>query len=43
MNKNKENGYILQNYKRYKFYKENPPLPILEIIEKILCECGLLE
>lgn len=34
---------LVYYYKRYKFYKENPPLPILEIIEKILCECGLLE
>lgn len=43
MNKNKENGYILENYKGYKFYKENPSLSIWEIIEKMLYECGLLE
>ena len=43
MNKNKENGYILENYKGYKFYKENPSLSIWEIIEKMLCECSLLE
>lgn len=42
MNKNKENGYNLENYKGYKFYKENPSLSIWEIIEKILYECGLL-
>lgn len=41
MNKNKENGYNLENYKGYKFYKENPSLSIWEIIEKILYECGL--
>lgn len=28
MNKNKENGYNLENYKGYKFYKENPSLSI---------------
>ena len=37
----KENGYNLENYKGYKFYKENPSLSIWEIIEKILYECGL--
>ena len=42
MKKNEENGYVLQNYKGYKFYKENPSLSIWEIIEKILYECGLL-
>ena len=41
MNKNKENGYNLENYKGYKFYKENPSLSIWGIIEKILYECGL--
>lgn len=43
MKKNEENGYVLQNYKGYKFYKENPSLSIWEIIEKILYECGLLK
>ena len=42
MDKNKENGYILENYKGYKFYKENPSLSIWEIIEKMLYECGVL-
>lgn len=42
MNKNKENGYILENYKEYKFYKENPSLSIWKIVEKILYECGVL-
>ena len=41
MNKNEENGYNLENYKGYKFYKENPSLSIWEIIERILCECDL--
>ncbi|WP_367568192.1 RloB family protein [Lacrimispora sp.] len=42
MRRNQESGYILQEYKRYKFYKENPALSIWESIEKILRECELL-
>ncbi|WP_315523101.1 RloB domain-containing protein [Fusobacterium massiliense] len=42
MNKNKENGYNLEDYRGYKFYKENPSLSIWEIVEKILYECGLM-
>ena len=42
MDKNEENGHKLENYKGYKFYKENPSLSIWKIIEKMLYECGLL-
>jgi hypothetical protein len=42
MQRNQEAGYILQQYKRYKYYKENPSLSIWESIEKILRECELL-
>lgn len=42
MQRNQENGYILQQYKGYKYYKENPSLMIYEIIEKILKDCNLL-
>lgn len=42
MKKNQENGYILQQYKGYKYYKENPSLMIYEILEKILKDCQLL-
>lgn len=42
MQRNQEAGYILQQYKRYKYYKENPALSIWESIEKILRECELL-
>ncbi|MDR1772524.1 MAG: RloB family protein [Hungatella sp.] len=42
MRRNQEAGYILQEYKRYKYYKENPALSIWESIEKILRECELL-
>jgi hypothetical protein len=38
MERNKENGYVLQNYNGYTYYKENPSLAIWEIVEKILVE-----
>ncbi len=42
MQRNQEVGYILHQYKNYKYYKENPALSIWESIEKILRECRLL-
>lgn len=42
MQKNQENGYILHQYKGYKYYKENPSLSVWEAIEKILRDCKLL-
>ncbi|MDD4532205.1 MAG: RloB family protein [Bacilli bacterium] len=42
MKRNQESGYILHEYKRYKYYKENPALSIWEPLEKILRECELL-
>lgn len=42
MNRNKENGYILHEYKGYYYYKENPSLAIWEAVEKILIECKLI-
>ena len=42
MQRNKENGYILHQYKGYKYYKENPSLAIWEAIEKILKDCELI-
>lgn len=42
MQSNKENGYVLQEYKGYKYYKENPSLAIWEVIEKILRDCELM-
>ncbi len=41
MKRNEENGYKLQQYRRYDFYKENPSLSIWNIIGKILGECNL--
>lgn len=42
MRKNSENGYILHQYKGYKYYKENPSLASWEAIEKILTDCKLI-
>lgn len=42
MQKNNDNGYVLQQYKGYWYYKENPSLAIWEAIEKILKDCGLM-
>lgn len=42
MQQNQDAGYILQQYKGYKYYKENPALSIWESIENILKECELL-
>lgn len=39
--KNEENGYTLQKYKGYSFYKENPSLSLWEIVGKILKGCSL--
>lgn len=39
---NKENGYVLHQYKGYPYYKENPSLAVWEAIEKILNDCKLL-
>jgi hypothetical protein len=42
MQTNNDNGYKLNQYKGYKYYKENPSLNIWEPIEIILKDCGLL-
>ena len=42
MQVNKENDYVLHQYKSYHYYIENPSLSIWVIIEKILCDCRLL-
>lgn len=39
---NKQNGYVLYQYRGYSYYKENPSLMIWEIIEKILIDCELM-
>lgn len=43
MQKNKDSGYNLLQYKGYKYYKENPSLMVWEAIEKILADCELLD
>ncbi|MCG8483836.1 MAG: RloB family protein [Clostridia bacterium] len=42
MKRNIENGLVLQQYKGYKYYRENPSLTIWEAIEKIMKDCELL-
>jgi len=42
MQRNKDSGYILQNYRGYKYYKENPSLTVGEVIGKILRKCKLM-
>lgn len=39
---NQGNGYVLQQYKGYKYYNENPSLSVWEIVEKILSDCQLM-
>ena len=39
---NAERGYVLQQYKGFRYYKENPSLEIGTIIGMILKECGLM-
>lgn len=41
MQRNQEAGFVLHQYKGYKYYKENPSLSIWEIVDKILSECQL--
>lgn len=42
MQRNAENGLVLQQYKGYRYYRENPSLSVWESIEKILKDCKLL-
>jgi len=41
MQANHANGYVLHQYKGYKYNTENPSLSIWEIVDKILYESGL--
>jgi hypothetical protein len=42
MQRNEENGLVLQQYKGYRYYRENPSLSIWESIQKILKDCDLI-
>jgi hypothetical protein len=42
MQQNATSGYVPEQYKGYKFYKENPSLSTWEVIEKILKDCQLM-
>lgn len=39
--RNEAAGYVLHQYKGYRYYKENPALSIWESIEKIFSDCNL--
>ena len=41
MERNKENGYVLHEYKGFKYYKENPALAVWEIVKEMLEDSGL--
>lgn len=41
MQRNVDEGFIEQNYKKIKFYKENPSLEIHKIVKKILKDCNI--
>lgn len=42
MRRNEENSYVLQEYKGYRYYRENPSLAVWEVIERVLIECELV-
>lgn len=42
MESNQANGYQLQRYKGYSFYRENPSFLVWEVVEKILKDCNLI-
>ena len=42
MKRNEENGYILENYKGFTYYKETPSLMVWQAVKKMLIDCGLL-
>lgn len=42
MQRNQEYGYVLQQYRGYKYYRENPSLSLWEAVEKIMKDCNLL-
>lgn len=43
MSNNKENNWVLYEYKGYKYYKNNPSLTIWESVEKILTVCKIID
>jgi hypothetical protein len=43
MNRNTQNGYVLLDYKGYKYFRENPSLSVWESIKEILASCDLFD
>jgi len=42
MEQNEQRGYVLQRYKGFIYYKENPSLAVWEAVKLILTDCKLL-
>lgn len=42
MDNNLASGYVLQKYKGFSYYRENPSLMVWEVIKKILKDCKLI-
>lgn len=42
MDQNKQSGFVLQQYKGFTYYKENPSLAVWEPIKCILKDCNLM-
>lgn len=42
MKQNELRGYVLNNYKGFSYYKENPSLDIWKAIKKIMVDCKLI-
>lgn len=41
MERNKENGYVLHEYKGFRYYKENPALAVWEVVKEMMEESGV--
>ena len=42
MGNNVAAGYVMQKYKGFSYYKENPSLAVWEVIKKVLKDCKLI-
>lgn len=42
ISQNEQRGYVLQRYKGFAYYKENPSLAVWEAIKQILTDCKVM-
>ena len=42
MKRNNQNGFVLNEYKGFTYYKENPSLSVFEPIKRMLQDCNLM-